>query len=646
MSPGNAPLVVKAQDLAKRYRGVWALRQVSLQVPRGVLFGLIGPDGAGKSTLLKIIAGLLTYDAGVLEVLGQTICTEAEAELVKQRLCFMPQGLGVSLYQELSVEENLEFFAKLRLLAGEKLRRRQRALLELTGLWPFRKRRAKNLSGGMKQKLALICSLIHKPELIILDEPTTGVDPLSREDFWALLSTLVHQEGVTALVSTTYLEEAQRFDLVALLHQGQIMASGPPDQLLELAQGASFLIHTKEPMVILHRLLAQGLRPFPYTGGLRVFVPGQSPGKILKEILSGLTVELTPLPLELQDVVLSLCEGQEKGPEEGPRVDTLTKVDTQKDRTKVVIRARELTRDFDGFRAVDHVNLEVYPGEIYGLLGPNGAGKTTLIRMLCGLLPPTHGQGEVAGYDMRRAPRGIKEHIGYLSQAFSLYQDLTVGENLWLMAGIYGLEARRARRRAEELLQLTGLGPYRDQRAGELPLGLRQRLALACAVIHEPEIVFLDEPTSGVDVAGRQVFWTLIYRLSREMGLTCLVTTHYLTEAEYCDRLTLMHQGKVVAEGPPGALKMAVEERIGQPWLLTVSDPLKVREILSPLVPVSMMGRRLRFFLKATPSEVKDFLARLGISAKALELGTVSMEDVFLYYVKEKSRVPGLEEEA
>ncbi len=639
----SSPLVVKVEDLKKRYGDIWALCGLSLQVPQGVLFGLVGPDGAGKSTLLKIIAGLLTYDAGSLEVFGQPVRTESEAERVKTRLCFMPQGLGVSLYQELSVEENLEFFGKLRLLSGARLKRRQRELLELTGLWPFRKRRAKNLSGGMKQKLALICSLIHEPELIILDEPTTGVDPLSREDFWALLSTLVSREGVTALVSTTYLEEAQRFDQVALLHQGKILASGPPERLLALAQGASFLIHTQDPLSVLHRLLEEGLRPFPYTGGLRVFVPGKAPQKRLEKVLAGLEVEVTPLSVELQDVVLSLGEKEAERTKfvlaQGPLPKGFSP------RGRVVIRAQELTRDFDGFRAVDHVTLEVHPGEIYGLLGPNGAGKTTLIRMLCGLLPPTYGHGEVAGYDMRKAPREIKAHIGYLSQAFSLYQDLTVGENFWLMAGIYGLTARRARQRAAELLQLTGLGPYRDQRAGDLPLGLRQRLALACAVIHEPEIVFLDEPTSGVDVAGRQVFWTLIYRLSRETGLTCLVTTHYLTEAEYCDRLTLMHQGRVVAEGPPGDLKKEVEERLGCPWLLTVDDPLKVREVLAPLVPVSMLGRRLRFFFKASPAEVERFLRGLGISFRGLEATPVSMEDVFLYYVRaqgaEPTRRPG-----
>ncbi len=618
------PPVVEVREVEKRYGKIVALRGVSLRVPRGVLFGLVGPDGAGKSTLLKIVTGLLTYDRGEVFLFGQPVRTEREAEAVKERLCFMPQGLGVNLYQELSVEENLDFFGKLRLLDDEELRRRKEELLRLTGLHPFRNRRAKNLSGGMKQKLALICSLIHQPELVVLDEPTTGVDPLSREDFWALLATLVYHQKVTALVSTTYLEEAMRFDRLALMHEGRILLEGAPEELLARTKGRAYLVATDDPLKTLTRLSEAGFRPFPYAGGLRVFVPEGREEDFSRALSAG--EKVSPLPLDLTDLVLSFS------PAVTPLTGRLSWAKAES-REEVVIYARELTKEFDGFRAVDRVNLSVRRGEIYGLLGPNGAGKTTLIRMLCGLLKPTRGEGKVAGYDMRRAPREIKEHIGYLSQAFSLYRDLTVTENIWLMAGIYGLPRRTTGKRLRELLELTGLTPYADHKAGDLPLGLRQRLALACALVHHPDIVFLDEPTSGMDVSGRQVFWSLIFRLSREVGLTCLVTTHYLAEAEHCDRLTLMHAGRVVAEGAPRALKEDLRRRFGRPWLVSVPDLLSAREKLRKERPVMVFGRKLRFLWPGDEEEVRAYLRQHGVEVLEVEPAEVTMEDVFLWYV-------------
>ncbi len=623
-------LAVRLINISKSYRRTKAVKEISLEIPRGVLFGFIGPDGAGKSTLLKIIAGILTYDQGELEVLGQKVRNEREAEDVKPRLCFMPQGLGVNLYQELSVEENLDFFGRLRLVPEDELSRRKTELLELTGLLPFRDRRAKHLSGGMKQKLALICSLIHEPELIILDEPTTGVDPLSREDFWTLLAHLVAERGVTALVSTTYLEEAERFDQISLIHEGRCLAKGSPKEILRLARGKAYLVQAKDPLLALKKLSSLGLKPFPFPEGLKVFIP------------QGLEIEgkqdFQEVPVDLQDVVLSLTfEESERGERERIELSELfgpTKIFQD----EIVIKARRLTKRFGEFTAVDSVNLEVRRGEIYGLLGPNGAGKTTLIRMLCGLLPPTEGEGLVAGFEMRRAPRQIKEHIGYLSQAFSLYRDLTVTENIWFMGGVYGLPGKIATKRLEKLLLFTGLYPYRHLKAGELPLGLRQRLALACAVVHGPEIVFLDEPTSGVDVAGRQAFWELIFCLSREAGLTCLVTTHYLVEAEHCDRLSLMHQGRVVAEGSPAELKTKLEKTSGAPWIIEVDDPLKALDRLRPKVPASMMGRRIRFFYPGEEEEILSFLKSLGLRPLSFTQGKVTMDDVFIHHIREAGR--------
>ncbi len=623
-------LAVRLTNISKNYRRTKAVKKISLEIPRGVLFGFIGPDGAGKSTLLKIIAGILTYDQGELEVLGQKVRNEREAEIVKPKLCFMPQGLGVNLYQELSVEENLDFFGRLRLVPENELSLRKMELLKLTGLLPFRDRRAKHLSGGMKQKLALICSLIHEPELIILDEPTTGVDPVSREDFWTLLAHLVAERGVTALVSTTYLEEAERFDQISLIHEGRCLAKGSPKEILKLARGKAYLVEAKDPLETLKKLSSSGLRPFPFPEGLKVFVP------------QGLKIEdrqnFQEVPVDLQDVVLSLTfEEAEKGSRERIELSQLFGF-TKIFQDEIVIKAHQLTKRFGDFTAVDRVNLEVRRGEIYGLLGPNGAGKTTLIRMLCGLLPPTEGEGLVAGFEMRRAPRQIKEHIGYLSQAFSLYRDLTVAENIWFMGGVYGLPGKIAKNRLEKLLLFTGLYPYRHLKAGELPLGLRQRLALACAVVHGPEIVFLDEPTSGVDVAGRQAFWELIFWLSREAGLTCLVTTHYLVEAEHCDRLSLMHQGRVVAEGSPAELKNKLEKTLGAPWIIEVANPLKALDLLRRKVPASMMGRRLRFFYPGEERETLSFLERLRLKPLSFTRGKVTMDDVFIYHVREAGR--------
>lgn len=623
-------LAVRLTNISKSYRRTKAVKKISLEIPRGVLFGFIGPDGAGKSTLLKIIAGILTYDHGELEVLGQKVRNEREAEIVKPKLCFMPQGLGVNLYQELSIEENLDFFGRLRLVPENELSLRKMELLKLTGLLPFRDRRAKHLSGGMKQKLALICSLIHEPELIILDEPTTGVDPVSREDFWTLLAHLVAERGVTALVSTTYLEEAERFDQISLIHEGRCLAKGSPKEILKLARGKAYLVEAKDPLETLKKLSSSGLRPFPFPEGLKVFVP------------QGLKIEdrqnFQEVPVDLQDVVLSLTfEEAEKGSRERIELSQLFGF-TKIFQDEIVIKAHQLTKRFGDFTAVDRVNLEVRRGEIYGLLGPNGAGKTTLIRMLCGLLPPTEGEGLVAGFEMRRAPRQIKEHIGYLSQAFSLYRDLTVAENIWFMGGVYGLPGKIAKNRLEKLLLFTGLYPYRHLKAGELPLGLRQRLALACAVVHGPEIVFLDEPTSGVDVAGRQAFWELIFWLSREAGLTCLVTTHYLVEAEHCDRLSLMHQGRVVAEGSPAELKNKLEKTLGAPWIIEVANPLKALDLLRRKVPASMMGRRLRFFYPGEERETLSFLERLRLKPLSFTRGKVTMDDVFIYHVREAGR--------
>ena len=552
------PAVV-IRGLRKRYGRIEALGGLDLEIPKGEIFGLIGPDGAGKSSLLKIIAGVLSHDEGQVIVLSQPLASEEDAEAIKGRLGFMPQGLGLHLYPELTVEENLRFFAELRLVPEKEYYRRRERLLAITRLAPYPDRKVKELSGGMKQKLGLACTLIHQPELIILDEPTTGVDPLSRQELWAIVAELVAERELTAVISTSYLDEASRFHQLALLSGGRIIARGTPEDLAPEGLESWFF------------RLAEKHHPVAY----------------LPPVLKG--------------------EGE---PPSGP-----------------VIEARELVKDFGRFRAVDRVSFSVAAGEVFGLLGPNGAGKTTVVRMLCGLLRPSRGEGRVAGVDMRAPGRHIRQRIGYMSQSFSLYRDLTARENLWLYAGIYGV--RNEKEVMEALVDLCQLKGFEERRTADLPLGVRQRLALACAIVHRPQVVFLDEPTSGVDPPGRKRFWEIIYLLAQELKITVLVTTHYMTEAEYCDRLCLMHEGRIIAEGTPKALKEAVLKRAGRPISLLVSNPLSVlRELRGMGLQATLYGARIRVL---APEEKINALK--AFSPRGLLPEEITMEDVFVYHI-------------
>ncbi len=552
------PAVV-IRGLRKRYGRIEALGGLDLEIPKGEIFGLIGPDGAGKSSLLKIIAGVLSHDEGQVIVLSQPLASEEDAEAIKGRLGFMPQGLGLHLYPELTVEENLRFFAELRLVPEKEYYQRRERLLAITRLAPYPDRKVKELSGGMKQKLGLACTLIHQPELIILDEPTTGVDPLSRQELWAIVAELVAERELTAVISTSYLDEASRFHQLALLSGGRIIARGTPEDLAPEGLESWFF------------RLAEKHHPVAY----------------LPPVLKG--------------------EGE---PPSGP-----------------VIEARELVKDFGRFRAVDRVSFSVAAGEVFGLLGPNGAGKTTVVRMLCGLLRPSRGEGRVAGVDMRAPGRHIRQRIGYMSQSFSLYRDLTARENLWLYAGIYGV--RNEKEVMEALVDLCQLKGFEERRTADLPLGVRQRLALACAIVHRPQVVFLDEPTSGVDPPGRKRFWEIIYLLAQELKITVLVTTHYMTEAEYCDRLCLMHEGRIIAEGTPKALKEAVLKRAGRPISLLVSNPLSVlRELRGMGLQATLYGARIRVL---APEEKINALKTF--SPRGLLPEEITMEDVFVYHI-------------
>ncbi len=478
--------VIQLSNLTKRFGELTAVDSLNLTIPKGELFGLVGSDGAGKTTTLRMLTGVLDASAGDARVLD---CPCHNLEAVRSRVGYMSQRFG--LYPDLTVLENIRFHADIFGVPRAEWTARAEQLLAMSGLAPFTKRRAGALSGGMKQKLGLCCALIHTPEVLFLDEPTNGVDPVSRRDFWAILSTLL-QEGVTIVVATAYLDEAERCHRVGLLHHGRLLACDTPQALKQLADPA---IHAPT----------------------------------------------------LEDVFISvLGEGSDSAVKRRPAPDLRA--------VEAAVSLEGLGRRFGDFVAVNQISLQVPKGEIFGFLGPNGAGKSTTIRMLCGILEPTSGNGHVAGFDVREQAELIKENIGYMSQKFSLYEDLTVEENIAFYGGIYRLPGAELKKRADWVVEMAGLTERRHSKAGELSAGWRQRLALGCALLHRPPIIFLDEPTSGVDPLNRRRFWQLIHSLAAE-GVTVFVTTHYMDEAEYCDRLALIYRGELVAVGSPHDLK-------------------------------------------------------------------------------------------
>lgn len=463
--------MVIIENVKKKYGGVTALDGVSLRVRRGEIFGLIGPDGAGKTTLFRILTTLLHADSGTAMVAGYDV--ERQYKEIRRRVGYMPGRF--SLYQDLTVEENLHFFAT---VFGTSIRENYDLVRDIySQIEPFRTRRAGALSGGMKQKLALSCALIHKPEVLFLDEPTTGVDPVSRRELWDMLRRLRNQ-GITIVVSTPIVDEARQCDRIAFIHHGQVHGIDTPDCIL--TRFADILC----PPGLQHADKDNGGQP--------------------------------------------------------------------------VIEVRDLTKQFGSFIAVDHISFNVRRGEIFGFLGANGAGKTTAMRMLTGLSRPTAGQATVAGFDVSRQPEEVKRHIGYMSQKFSLYEDLKVWENIRLFAGIYGVKDDEIGPRTDEVLHRIGLDGERNTLVKSLPLGWKQKLAFSVAVFHEPEIVFLDEPTGGVDPATRRQFWELIYQAA-DRGITVFVTTHFMDEAEYCDRISIMVDGKIRALDSPASLKQSYQ---------------------------------------------------------------------------------------
>lgn len=626
---------IRVEGFTKRYGKRVAADGLSLTVHAGEIYGLVGADGAGKSSLMKAVAGVLAFDAGTVEVFGTRVDSERSAEQVKRRIGFLPQGLGLNLYPDLSIEENVDFFGRLRGVPAAELLERKRQLLEMTRLDSFRARPMRQLSGGMKQKLGLVCTLIHEPDLVILDEPTTGVDPVSRRDFWAILGKLLEEKGVTALVSTAYLDEADRFHRVSLFHEGKVMGEGSPAELVATVPGTLALFRAEPQADALPRLKAA----FPQTEAmgawLRVFAEGLDAPRAREAVdkaLAGIPpTDWFAREPELEDVFVAMLR------QRGAKLESAFPADSRVPAasTDLAIEARGLTRLFGDFRAADAVSFSVPQGEIFGLLGANGAGKTTVIKMLTGILKPSSGEGRVAGADMRSAGLAIKERIGYMSQAFSLYHDLSVIENIRLYAGIYGLDGRQAQRRSDWVIGMAGLAGFENDAAGRLPMGLRQRLALGCALVHEPRVLFLDEPTSGVDPIGRRMFWDILFHLSRREGVAILVTTHYMSEAEHCDHLALMYAGRVVADASPEALKAEVSAESGQLLELRVDRPVPAQAALraAGFASATLHGRAVHLLSRDAAGDLARLpgkLAEAGITVQSATLRPLSMEDVFV----------------
>lgn len=638
----SASLAVSARGFSKRYGKDTAVNRIDLDIHKGEIYGLIGPDGAGKSSFMKAVAGVLSFEEGTLQVFDTRVDSEASAELIKQRIGFMPQGLGLNMYPDLSVEENIDFFARLRLVPEEELTSRKNRLLAMTRLEAFRNRPMKNLSGGMKQKLGLVCTLIHEPELIILDEPTTGVDPVSRRDFWSILAKLLREQGITALVSTAYMDEATRFQRAALMYQGKVLAEGEPDVIGNLAQGTMITIDVDSQAEALQTLSKQFEQLEAVGSRLRIWVDEADATlaeQQLRDALSGFTIDHLECDTPgLEDVFVAKLR------QEGNVVAELPAFEAgSNDKTGVAIEAHELSKRFDDFTAVDKISFTVPKGEIFGLLGANGAGKTTAIKMLTGIQLPSSGEGQVAGANMSTAAQLIKQRIGYMSQAFSLYLDLSVSENINLFAGVYGLDPKMRRERSAWIIELAGLQGYEKELAGSLPMGLRQRLALGCALVHKPQILFLDEPTSGVDPLGRRRFWEILFNLARVQNVTILVTTHYMSEAEHCDHLALMYAGRVVADDTPDNMKKAVTAEAGGLLEVSVDNPIVAVGVLeeSEYKGAALFGRKIHLWAaddEANRSRITSLLADADITVLGIQARSLSMEDVFVYRVLQQEQ--------
>ncbi len=542
--------VASIRDLTMRFGGAEddALKGIDLAVETGQITGLVGPDGAGKTTLIRILANLLSPTEGSVAVLG------GEPGTNRFDLGYMPQRFG--LYEDLSVIENLALYARMRGLPQSEWDAAFTRLLDFTDLARFKSRLGGKLSGGMKQKLGLACALVRTPKLLLLDEPSVGVDPVSRRELWAMVEQLV-DEGIGVLWSTAYLDEAEQCEVVYLLNKGELLFSGNPSELTDEVTGRVAVVTGFEGRR--RRLLTRMLDREDVIDGtlqgrsIRLLFDRPAPSDpIMLDLHADSQMQLVPPRFE--DGFINRLGGGPDGTSELAR--RYRMIDGG---DGCAIEAKGLTKRFGDFTAADNMDFAIPYGKIYGLLGPNGAGKSTTFKMLCGLLTPTEGSGAVAGHDLRTAGPEARRSLGYMAQKFSLYGDLSVRQNLNFFAGAYGLSRGEAHNAIDSAIEVFDLGGSQNRSAGEMPLGYKQRLSLACAVMHQPPVLFLDEPTSGVDPVARREFWTHINSLV-EKGVTVLVTTHFMEEAEYCDEISLIYRSQLIAQGTPDELKRRAQD--------------------------------------------------------------------------------------
>ncbi|MGQ7807011.1 ATP-binding cassette domain-containing protein [Hafnia alvei] len=538
----------------KRFAGMDqpAVASLSTRIASGAVMGLVGPDGAGKTTLIRMLAGLLKPSAGTVSVVGLDPLTQDSK--LHAILGYMPQKFG--LYEDLTVIENLTLYADLRGVIGEERRKTFERLLKFTDLTRFTERLAGKLSGGMKQKLGLACTLVGEPKVLLLDEPGVGVDPISRRELWRMVHELA-DEGMLILWSTSYLDEAEQCREVLLMNEGKLLYSGAPQQLTQRMAGRTILLRAKN---ISHRKLLQRAICLPSVSDgviqgkyLRLILKDNADHHALLLDLDQPDAELLEAEPRFEDAFIDLLGGGPDHESELAKIMPQVKVDPN----ETVIEAQQLTKKFGDFAATDHVDFQVKRGEIFGLLGPNGAGKSTTFKMMCALLKPTSGKALVLGMDLKTDSGRARQHLGYMAQKFSLYGNLTVAQNLKFFSGVYGLKGKQQKEKIEGMVNAFNFTPILNQTPDSLPLGFKQRLALACSLMHEPDILFLDEPTSGVDPLTRREFWLHINGMV-DKGVTVMVTTHFMDEAEYCDRIGLVYRGKIIAAGSPDQLKHSV----------------------------------------------------------------------------------------
>ncbi len=630
-----APRAIDVRGLTKRYGKLEAVRGITLEVNSGEMFGLIGPDGAGKTSTFQILAGVMEATAGIGNIFDRP------ARDTRSQTGYLTQTF--SMYPDLTVAENIRYSGDLRCIPPNEIAERSLQYLKMFDMDRFADRLAGQLSGGMKQKLALVCALVPQPKVLLLDEPTTGVDPVSRREFWDVLAHLT-SEGLTILVATPYLDEAERCHRIAFMHLGEILQIGTPTELCASLGAKRIELRTAD-LRKAEGVLAKGsgrdkeiidVQRFGDRLDLLVQDPDKGQRWVTEQLKgAGLSVEdmrVDEPTLENTFVAKLRALGQQTETVEFP-----AKEDHRSLRGQVAVGATKLVKEFKTFTAVKNVSLEIRNGEVYGLLGANGAGKTTTIRILCGLLEPTSGTMELGGTGGNLRTEAVRKRIGYMSQKFSLYDDLTIQENLDFFSGVYGVSEQDREEKIRWALSFSGLDGKQDQITGSLPGGWKQRVAFGAAIMHEPDILFFDEPTSGVDPLARRAFWTMINRLA-DGGAAILITTHYLEEAEQCNRLGMMVAGELVAEGTPSGIK---SQQSGHVLEFIVDQPQHAADLLKSKTEnwrVSLFGERLHVITEEDPATaIKETTKRLeenGIRVISARETPFSLEDVFISIVE------------